>query len=94
MAVGHWKESKYHGDVLIYNNDGSLQKATYINGLNHGWSLTTHYDGSTEKVQYKNGKKEGQELMAAPDGKIETVVTYENGEMTNAEEYEGDQIEE
>lgn len=57
-------------------------------------SLTTHYDGSTEKVQYKNGKKEGQELMAAPDGKIETVVTYENGEMTNAEEYEGEPIEE
>jgi hypothetical protein len=32
--------------------------------------------------------------MAAPDGKLETIVTYENGEMTNAEEYEGEPIEE
>ena len=32
--------------------------------------------------------------MCAPDGKIETVVTYDNGKMLNAEEYDGSEVEE
>lgn len=24
LAVGHWKESKYHGEVIIYSNEGSI----------------------------------------------------------------------
>ena len=35
---------------MLYNDDGSIVKTSFLNGKRHGMSLTTHYDGSTDKV--------------------------------------------
>ena len=78
-------KEKFEG--LLETNDSSLmRKQNYESGKLNGESSLTSINGSRVDANFKNGKLHGKMILRDSEGNIRSVITYDEGNISPANE--------
>lgn len=84
LLDGKTKE-KFEG-LLETNNSSLVSKQTYKSGKLNGESSLTSINGSRVDANFKNGKLHGKMILRDSEGNIRSVITYNEGNISTANE--------
>ena len=72
--------------VLETNDSSLMRKQNYESGKLNGESSLTSINGSRVDANFKNGKLHGKMILRDSEGNIRSVITYDEGNISPANE--------